>query len=82
MDVRFDPAPIAIHEMIHHEREFRGHFNSLLFRCFLPGSFTPKNEGLTSGNAGYIAWHGHCPEDLLRFYEIYREYIAVPAPEY
>lgn len=72
--VRFDPMPIALNQ-IFHERDIRGHFISLLYKCFLPGTYEPRNEGISAGDAGYLKWHDRCPEDLLDLHEIYREYI-------
>lgn len=73
--VRFDPSPIALHQSIHHERDIRGHFISLLYKCFLPGAFSPSNTGLSPQDAGYLAWHDGCPVNLLQVHEIYRKYI-------
>lgn len=75
MDIQFDPVPIAIHQIILPEHEIRGHFISLLFNCFLPGTFIPKNEGRSIGDVGYLAWHAHCPQDLLSVQKIYKKYI-------
>lgn len=73
--IQFDPKPFAINQMIHQERDIRGHFISLLYKCFLTSTFTPKNEGLSVGDGGYLLWHERCPEDLLHPHEIYRKYI-------
>jgi len=75
MAVRFDPTPIALHQVIHEEHEIRGHFISLLYKCFLPGAFKPRNEGLSPQDAGYLMWHDRCPANLLHVQEIYRRYI-------
>ena len=74
-DVQFDSIPIAIHQMIHCEREVRGHFISLLYRCSLSGEYKPQNQGLSPESAGYLAWHAECPANLLRIHEIYRKHI-------
>ncbi len=74
-DIQFDPVPIAIHQIILPDREIRGHFISILFKCFLPDTFIPINEGLSIGDVGYLAWHAHCPQDLLPVQDIYRKYI-------
>ena len=76
--VRFDPAPIALHQMIHEKRDIRGHFISLLYGCFLSSAFIPRNEGLSPDDAGYLAWHDHCPQNLIHVHEIYRKYIGDP----
>ena len=73
-DVKFNPVPIAINHMIC-ERSTRGHFVSILYKCFLSGKFIPKNKGLSSKDAGYLKWHGSCPKDLIKVQRIYKKYI-------
>jgi len=80
-DIQFDPVPIAIHQIILPEREIRGHFISLLFNCFLPSTFIPKNEGRSIGDVGYLAWHAYCPHDLLPVQGFYRPYIENASKE-
>lgn len=74
-EVVFDPAPLALNELIHPERGNRGHFISLLYKCSLPGSFVPKNDGLSPSDPGYMRWHSGCPLDLITYHEIYRNLI-------
>jgi ADP-ribose pyrophosphatase YjhB (NUDIX family) len=76
-DLTFDPEPIALHQVIMPEYEVRGHFISLLFRCFLPAAFQPANEGLFPEDRGFLAWHVRCPDNLIPVHEIYRPYIDV-----
>jgi len=73
--VSFDPIPIAINQIIHPNQEIRVHFISLLYKCFLNGTFVPQNNGLSRNDNGYIAWHDSCPHPLFKFHEIYRNYI-------
>jgi len=73
--VQFDRTPIALHQIIHPELEIRGHFISLLYKCFLPGTFKPQNTGLSPEDAGYIEWHDRCPANLLDLQKMYRKYI-------
>lgn len=73
--VSFDPVPLALHQCIIPERETRGHFISILYRCFLPRAFIPQNKGLFEGDRGYCVWHASCPDNLLKYHEIYRSYI-------
>jgi hypothetical protein len=75
LPVQYDPIPLAIHQIIHQERQIRGHFISLLYKCSLPGTFVPKNEGLSKEDGGYLMWHYGCPSDLLSVHEIYRKYV-------
>jgi ADP-ribose pyrophosphatase YjhB (NUDIX family) len=74
-DVTFDPIPIAINEIIHPNQAIRGHFISLLYKCFLDGSFVPQNKSLSINENGYISWHDSCPHELFKFHEIYRSFI-------
>jgi len=46
-----------------------------LYKCFVPGTFKPRNEGLSLENAGYLVWHDCCPANLLHIQEVYRKYI-------
>lgn len=73
--VDFDHDPLAINEMIHRDRELRGHFISLLYNCRLAAAFVPENRGLTPGDAGYLAWHDAYPENMIAYHHVYRKYI-------
>jgi len=73
--VEFDPTPIALNQLIHDDRETRGHFISILYKCFLSNTFAPQNLLLSPKDPGYLKWHKKCPDDLLGFHEIYRSYI-------
>ena len=73
--VGYDPEPIAINQIIVDGRNTRGHFISLLYKCRLNGEFRPRNDGLRSTDAGYLRWHSSCPEDLLKWHDIYRTQI-------
>lgn len=72
--VEFDPLPIAVNQMTV-KRNTRGHFISLLFKCFLSEKCVLKNKGLKINNAGYLKWHGSFPNNLLKCHKIYRKYI-------
>ncbi len=73
--VRFEADPIAINQLIHHENENRGHFISILYRCFLAGSFVPKNTGLRPMDPGYLMWHEKRPDNMIIYHDIYKHYI-------
>lgn len=73
--VNFDPIPIALNQLIHPERDVRGHFISLLYSCSLPAAFIPPNKGLAFGDRGYLMWHDYCPDKLITYHEIYRNLI-------
>ena len=72
--VKFDPVPIAINQIIT-KNNTRGHFISILYKCFLSNKFVPQNKGLSSKNAGYLKWHANCPKDLLKFHNIYKKFL-------
>ena len=72
--VDFDPVPIATNQIIR-SQNIRGHFISMLYKCFLSKTFVPKNTGLSSKDAGYLMWHDSCPKTLIKVHEIYSKYI-------
>jgi colanic acid biosynthesis protein WcaH len=71
--VEFNPNPIAINQIICNNKN-RSHFISILYDCSLASDFVPQNKGLSSADAGYLKWHTGCPDDLLKFQEIYRKF--------
>lgn len=73
--VSYDLMPLAVNQLIHHHHQDRGHFVSILYKCFLAETFYPENSGLDQSDAGYIMWHDTCPNDLIVYHEIYRPYI-------
>lgn len=73
--VEFDPVPIAVNQLIHDQRNTRGHFISILYKCFLSNKYIPKNISLSYKDPGYLMWHDSCPVNLIKMHEIYRKYI-------
>lgn len=73
--VEYDLTPIAVNEMINHENADRGHCISILFKCYLPSSFIPDNKILEEDSPGYLKWFNKCPDNLLSWHEVYREFI-------
>ena len=73
--ILFEPVPIALHQIIHQDTDIRGHFISLLYKCFLSGNFVPQNKGLSIEDPGYLMWHDHCPDHLLKCQDMYRKQI-------
>jgi len=73
--VESDPVPIAVNQLIHDQRNTRGHFISILYKCFLSNKYIPKNTGLSYKDPGYLMWHDSCPVNLIKIHEIYRKYI-------
>jgi colanic acid biosynthesis protein WcaH len=75
-EIEFVSEPLVINQLINDERDVRGHFISLLFECRLPDSFVLDNAGRQPGEVGFLAWHKKCPDDIIRYHEIYRKYFA------
>ena len=73
--IKFDPIPIAINQVICSHNS-RGHFISLLYKCFLSGKFIPKNTGLKKTDNGYFQWHDSCPKNLVKVQQkMYKKFI-------
>jgi ADP-ribose pyrophosphatase YjhB (NUDIX family) len=72
--VDFDPNPLAINQIIDNKKAIRSHFISILYKCSLSSAFVPENKGLSHTDAGYLMWHATCPDNLLKFHEIYRKF--------
>jgi len=73
-EISFDPKPIAINQIIA-PHATRGHFISLLYSCSIKNSAEIRNDGRSEGDVGYIAWHETCPDNLVKYQDIYREFI-------
>lgn len=73
-EVKFDSKPIALNQFFCPHNE-RGHFVSLLFKCFLDSSFILENKGLTEKDPGYLKWHEICPDNLVKCHDMYKKYI-------
>jgi len=74
-EVEFIPIPLAVNQIIHPDREIRGHFISLLYKCIL---LTPLNKKLAyiSGNPkpNSWKWHSKCPDNIVQIHKIYEQY--------
>lgn len=74
-NVKFNPVPMVINQGMVRKQNRRGHFISILYKCFLSSDFIPENKGLSNKDAGYLKWHESCPKDLLKVQEIYKKYL-------
>lgn len=73
--VEYSMQPIAINQIIC-EHEERGHFISLLYKCFLSDKFIPKNTNLKETDNGYLKWHTFWPKNLVDVQKkIYKKFI-------
>lgn len=74
-DISFDPIPMALNQIINRQSNIRGHFISILYKCFLSSALVLYNKGLSAEDSGYLMWHDFCPSNLIEVQEIYRKYI-------
>ncbi len=72
--LKFDPVPLAMNEMIGSNNS-RGHFISILYKCFLSSEFIPQNRGLLETDNGYLCWHDSVPDNLVKVHQLYKKYI-------
>lgn len=72
-DVNPEEAPCRVSEILSRQRDVRGHFISLLYRCSL---LSKPDENLRyTGDApshGMWHWFERCPENLIAVHELYR----------
>lgn len=72
---KVNPVPIAINQVIC-SHNTRGHFISLLYKCFVSGKFVPKNTGLKKTDNGYLMWHDSYPKNLVKVQQkMYKRFI-------
>ena len=74
-EVEYDPDPIVIKQIIHKDRDKRGHFISLLFNCRISNDFEFDNSDLNISDPGFLMWHKGEPEQLLPCHHMYRKYL-------
>ena len=76
-NVDFKKEPISINELIHKDRNNRGHFISILFSCKLKGLPDKKNRCLDIQNPknNQWMWFSKAPENLLEVHKIYKRII-------
>lgn len=72
--VEADATPLAVFELTAPERDLRGHFIALAFRCRLRTPVDPARQAPAGGRpaAGQWAWFDELPPDTIRQHGIYR----------
>ena len=66
--IEFDPLPILVDELMNPERDVRGHFISMVFKCRLKSDLDPKRRAqsvLTAEN-GQWTWVGSMPSNMIK----------------
>jgi colanic acid biosynthesis protein WcaH len=80
-DVEFSPGPVAIREFIDFQRQTRGHFISLLYRCTLLGPPAAELQFVSGVPIqGQWSWHAVCPPDMIEIHRPYAEFINAIVP--
>ena len=69
--------PISIQEIMAPNRDVRGHFISLLYRCELKSTLDTSNAYISDNllKNGQWKWHDACPDNLINQHQVYRPLI-------
>ncbi len=77
--IEFNPAPLTVQQKIHPQRDVRGHFISILFRCQLTSGLDSTRSFMDGDpQNGQWSWHDRAPENLLSVHDSFRPYIDGP----
>jgi len=74
-EVKYKTEPIALNEIFNTDMNDRGHFISILYECFLSSDIILNEDGKKENEVGYLKWHEKCPDNLIKYHDIYREFI-------
>jgi colanic acid biosynthesis protein WcaH len=66
-------GPIMVQELHSHERNVRGHFISLLYRCRLTSAPASTQRADRAPKHGQWSWHAHAPDNLIKVQKAYRD---------
>lgn len=66
--------PLEIVPIVVNEMKTRGHFITFVYECKLPDGVAINNGMKTETDAGYLAWHKKCPNNILDVHKFYRKY--------
>lgn len=79
-EIESEKNPICIEEVMAPNRDVRGHFISMLYRCVLTSEPDKKRAYDASKPAqnGHWQWHDHCPSNLIAQHGMYRQSIESP----
>jgi colanic acid biosynthesis protein WcaH len=72
-----EKTPVCVKEVMANNRDVRGHFISMLYRCELVGALNPAHiyQANQPHQNGHWQWHDGCPENIIPQHEMYRQYI-------
>ena len=76
----YDKEPIKVFEIMWDKDQRnlenddeRAHFITIVYKCYVPDSFTIDNHGKNEDDAGYLRWFDKLPDDLLKIQNCYKE---------
>lgn len=79
--IAFEKEPVKVFQIINHEhrdlknQNERGHFITLVFKCYAPRVFVIDKQQYKRGEVGYMKWFDFLPDNLLSIQSCYREII-------
>ncbi len=73
-EVKHEAEPVEMFQIIEKDFKTRCHFFSFVFDCKVPDDYQIDNGDLTEHDTGFLAWHDHYPDQMLRCHEFYRKY--------
>ena len=74
--IHYQPAPVAVNEIILPDKRNRAHFISLLYECSLiEPPCAQRRHHAGEPQPGQWRWHDKCPDNLIEVHEIYRDFI-------
>ncbi len=62
--ITHDDNPCMINQIIL-KQEVRGHFVSLLYKCYVPDDYVIDNGDIKEGQPGYLKWIDKCPDNFV-----------------
>jgi ADP-ribose pyrophosphatase YjhB (NUDIX family) len=77
VSVQSEKIPLCVNEMMAPNRDVRGHFISMLYRCALtsPLNMTQATKVDQPPRNGDWQWHDTCPHNIIPQHEMYRDYM-------
>lgn len=77
VNVIAEKTPICVKEVMAKNRDVRGHFISMLYRCTLVGDLqsAQKYQPNQPNQNGHWQWHDGCPDNIIPQHEMYRQYL-------
>ncbi len=76
-EIKAEKDPICIREVMAPNRDVRGHFISMLYRCELlnDADASLAYEANKPAQNGRWQWHDHCPDNLISQHKMYQPFI-------